>query len=89
MDIQGIDEIRDFVGTRKEIYHLIAERNPIAIINYREAYVEIGNKKYIIILMKYAGAYKVKIMWNITDGKQYYLNGEIIHNGAEIDLRKK
>ena len=81
--IQGIKELKDFEGTRAELYDLIAKNNPTAIIDKRTADVYIGegkyardNDHYFMILKKVSkNKMKLNIMWK-TKGKsvgQYYI----------------
>ena len=71
LNINGLDEITNTVGTRREIYNLISKHNPLAIVDYREARVKIENDNYLIILKKTEGAYKINIIWRLTDNKHF------------------
>lgn len=72
--INGLEEITSMVGTRTEIYNLIAQHNPTAIIDYRNAYVHIGDERYLIILKKIGKQMKIKLIWRLngTSGEQFY-----------------
>lgn len=77
-NINGLEELKDFVGTRGQIYDLIRNNNPLAIIDKRNAYVKIGDSSYLVILTKAEGGWRVRIIWQldrqgITSGGQYYL----------------
>ena len=74
--INGLDEITNFIGTRKEIYHLIAKYNPLAIIDFRQATVKIEKDTYLIILKKVNNAFKIRLIWRVTTGdqKQFYFD---------------
>lgn len=69
--IKGIEELKHFVGTRRDIYNLISNANPLAIIDYRNANVKINNVDYLIILKKINKDFKTKIFWDITNKIQY------------------
>ena len=71
LNINGVDKLKEFVGTRKEIYNFIAEQNPLAIIDYRQARVKIDNVDYLIILKKLNSNFKIRIIWDTTNNIQY------------------
>lgn len=71
LKINGVEEITTMVGTRKEIYNKIAELNPLAIIDYRQAGVKIENEWYLIILKRVDKLYKVRIIWRTQDNTQF------------------
>ena len=72
LKINGLDEIVNFEGTRSEIYNLIAKKNPLAIIDRRQALVKIDDESYLIILKKVNNSYKIRVIWRISDNKQYH-----------------
>ena len=72
--INDLDEITSFIGTRKEIYQLIAKHNPLAIIDFRQATVKIENDTYLIILKKVNNAFKIRLIWRVNDNKQFYFD---------------
>ena len=73
LNINGLEEITSFIGTRKEIYNLIAKHNPMAIIDYRQAFVKIEEISYLIILKKIDKAFKVSIIWRLgEESKQFH-----------------
>lgn len=71
LNINGVDKLKEFVGTRKEIYNFIAKQNPLAIIDYRQARVKIDNVNYLIILKKLNSNFKIRIIWDTTNNIQY------------------
>lgn len=71
-NINNLEEIVNFVGTRGEIYDLIHRYNPLAIIDKRQARVNIGDDRYIIILKKVGNAYKIRVIWDLDTNEQYY-----------------
>lgn len=77
-NIEGLEELKDFAGTRTEIYNLIAKHNPLAIVDRRQARVRIDGLDYLILLERYEGSWRVKCVWQLSDkttvpGGQYYL----------------
>lgn len=70
--LNGIEELKTFAGTRKEIYNLIAEKNPLAIIDYRQAFVKIENTRFLVILKKVKNQFAINIIWDLDDHIQYY-----------------
>ena len=77
-NLNGLEELKDFVGTRSQIYDLIGKNNPLAIIDRRRAFVRIDDIPYLIILTKAEGGWKVRCVWQlgkpgVTPGGQYYL----------------
>lgn len=78
-NIEGLEDLKDFVGTRGEIYDFIARRNPLAIIDKRQALVKIDGVSYLITLKKVDGGWVVTCIWQLVDkehtvpGGQYYL----------------
>lgn len=69
--INGLEEIVAMVGTRKEIYGMIGEKNPLAIIDYRQAQVNIDDTDFIVVLKKTGNGYAVRIFWDIKNQIQY------------------
>lgn len=78
-NINGLDKLKDFVGTRGEIYDLIGKYNPLAIIDKRQAFVKIDGISYILTIKKAEGGWKLSCIWQMYDGDkgakggQYYL----------------
>ena len=70
--INGIEELKTFVGTRKEIYNLIAKKNPMAIVDYRQATVKINDTTYLVILKKKENQFSIKLIWETKGNTQYY-----------------
>lgn len=70
--INGIEELKSFVGTRKEIYNLIAEKNPIAIIDYRQATIKINDSHYLVILKKKGNRFLINVIWETKNNIQYH-----------------
>ena len=71
--IRGINEIKSFKGSRKDLYNLISKHNPLAIIDNRHASIEINNIKYIAVLSKVNSKYKLKGLIDITNVHQEYI----------------
>lgn len=89
-DIKGLKELKDFEGTRGQLYDLIAKNNPTAIIDKRTAEVYIGenryareNSHYIMIMQKTPSKkMRLRVMWKLgKDGGQYFIqNNEYRRN---------
>lgn len=72
LNINGLEEITSFIGTRSEIYNLISKHNPLAIIDYRQAFIKIEEEGYLIILKKVNKSYKIRIIWKLNGNKQFH-----------------
>ena len=72
LNINNIEEITSFVGTRKEIYNLISKYNPLAVIDYRQARVDINDEYYLIILKKVGINYKIRCIWKIGNANEQF-----------------
>lgn len=71
LNIKGLEEITKFEGSRSEIYSIISKNNPMAIIDNRQAFAIIDDEKYLIILKKVGRNYKVRLIWRLSDNKQF------------------
>ena len=77
--VNGIEELKTLVGTRTEIYNFIRKQNPTAIVDYRNALVKINGTSYLVVLKKVNGAFKISMLWDITNTyKEYYEGGCIV-----------
>lgn len=81
-NIKGLKELKEFEGTRGELYNLVAKLNPTAIVDKRTADVFIGdsperreNDHYIMIMKKTPNKkMKLNVMWKIgKGGGQYHI----------------
>ena len=81
-NIKGLEELKDFEGTRGELYNVIAKNNPTAIIDKRTADIYIGdspyareNDHYIMIMQKTPNKkMKLRVMWKLgKGGGQYFI----------------
>lgn len=72
-NINGLQELKDFVGTRGELYNLINKLNPLAIIDKKHADVKLDGVNYLVILQKVDGGQRLRILWNTDTNEQYYI----------------
>ena len=72
-NINGLQELRDFVGTRSELYNLINKLNPLAVIDKKHANVKLDGVNYLVIMQKVAGGQRLRILWNTDTNEQYYI----------------
>ena len=76
-NINGMKELKDAVGTRSQIYSLISEYNPLAIIDKRQSFVSIDGVHYLIILKKCEGGYQIRCIWKLDEPSgQYFLQDD-------------
>lgn len=70
--INGIYELQTMIANRKEIYDFISSKNPLAIIDYRHALVNINDIDYFVILKKVGTLFSVKCVWDTANQIQYW-----------------
>ena len=81
-NVNGLKELKDFVGTRAQLYSLINKTNPLAIIDKRQALVSIDNSKYLMIMQNVKGGQQLKVLWKLGEnGGQYNIQNNTYHKG--------
>lgn len=88
-NIKGLDELKDFCGTRAQLYALISKHNPLAIIDKREAHVFIDKASYLMIMEKAQGGMRLRLIWKLgPDGGQYYIQDNTFIDPKPIIITK-
>ena len=81
--INGIEELKTMIGTRKEIYNFIASQNSFAVdFDCRDGYATINGVRYAIVLKKVNGGFKVRMLLDCTpyerSVEEIYVSGKIV-----------
>lgn len=80
--LNGLDKLKSFIGSRKEIYTILAKENPIAIIDYRNSIIQIDGIRYLIILKRIKRKFKIKVISDLTNIHQVL--SEVTKDGCNI-----
>ena len=83
-NITGLKELKDFVGTRAQLYALINKNNPLAIIDKRQAVVFVEDSTYVMIMQKVQGGMRLRMIWKLgSNGGEYFIQDNIYRETPE------
>ena len=85
--LNGLDKLKSFIGSTKDIYNILAEENPAIIIDYNNSTIEMENIKYSITFKKIKRKFKLKSIIDVTNIHQ--ILSQVTADGRNIyDLQR-